>query len=45
MCLQYPRGPGKAAGQLEMPSVRGENWEVGVLDQREAGGMGEFSGC
>lgn len=44
VCLQYPREPGKAAGQLETPSVRVKT-EVGALDQREAEGMGEFSGC
>jgi hypothetical protein len=35
---------GKAVGQVEMTSIRGDNLEVGALDQREAGGMCKFSG-
>lgn len=40
-----PRSLGEAVGQVEMPSVKRDSWEVGVLDQREAGRMGKLSGC
>lgn len=36
---------GGGSRQVEVPGVGGDNWEVGALDQREAGEMGKLSGC